>query len=57
MTKLGQWPLWLQLLVGLPHAALLLASVWLWWPKSGKGWLRFVCAIAYLWMFYLVFVR
>jgi len=57
MTKMAQWPLWLQLLVGLPHAALLVVTVWLWWPKSRKAWLRFVAVLAYLWLFYFVFVR
>ena len=53
MTRYSDWPLWLQVLVVGPHGVLLSALVWLWWPKSDKGWRRFWFVSAYLVAFYL----
>jgi|KBSMisStaDraftv2_1062788.scaffolds.fasta_scaffold586974_1 hypothetical protein len=57
MTKFDQWPLWLQLLVGVPHALLAMGLVWVWRPLRGRGFYWAVSAFAYLCLFYLVFVR
>jgi hypothetical protein len=34
MTKFDDWPFWLQLLVGVPHALLGGILVWVWTPKG-----------------------
>jgi hypothetical protein len=57
MIKFANWPHWLQLLVGIPHAILLVVMAYFWWPKTGKGLLWFFGLGAYLLLFYLVFVR
>ena len=57
MTKLEDWPLWLQMLVGLPHAILAITLVWFWTPTGKQGWYWAVGLFAYLWLFYVAFVR
>jgi len=57
MTKVANWPFWLQMLVLLPHGVLLLVLVWFWWPKSGRDLLRWFACFVYLLVFYFVFVR
>jgi hypothetical protein len=57
MTKFDHWPLWLQVLIGIPHLVLLVLIVWIWWPKSNRGWYWFVGVLVYLWIFYLAFMR
>jgi len=54
MTKFPDWPLWLQILVLVPHGVLGWVMFWLWWPKDNKGWKRFGILAAYLVLFYLV---
>ena len=57
MTKFGQWPAWLQVVVGVPHAVLLTFLVWIWSPQDAKSWYWFVGVLLYLGMFYFIFVR
>ncbi len=57
ITKFEDWPLWVQVLVGAPHAILAGVLVWVWTPKSNKGWYWAVGLFAYLCLFYLIFVR
>lgn len=57
ITKFEDWPLWVQVLVGIPHAILGGVLVWVWTPKSNKGWYWAVGLFAYLCLFYLVLVR
>jgi hypothetical protein len=57
MTKIDQWPMWLQVLVVVPHAVLATVLLWLWWPKSDREWLRFLACAAYLLLFYFVFIH
>ena len=57
MTKFADWPLWLQVLVGVPHALLGGILVWVWTPKSNRGWYWAVGLFVYLCLFYMVFVR
>ncbi len=57
MTKFDNWPLWLQLLVGVPHALLAGILVWVWTPLPGRGFYLAVGLFVYLCLFYLVFVR
>jgi len=56
MKKFDDWPLWLQLLVGIPHGVLALYLVWGWSSLRGRGFYWFVGLVAYVWLFYLVFV-
>ena len=57
MTKFEDWPLWLQVLVGVPHALLAMILVWVWTPTRKQGLYWAVGLFAYLCLFYLVFVR
>jgi hypothetical protein len=57
ITKFEDWPLWVQVLVGVPHALLAMALVWVWTPTRKQGLQVFVGLFAYLCLFYLVFVR
>lgn len=60
MTKAQDWPLWLQLLLGVPHAVLASVMCWLWWPKTDKEWRLFGFLVAYLLLaltFYMIFLR
>jgi len=54
MTKFSQWPVWLQVLVLVPHGVLGWAAFWLWWPKSKKEWRRFTLVAVYLFGVFLV---
>ena len=56
MTKFDDCPLWLKLVVGIPHAIIYIVAL-LWVLKSAKDW-RWVPRIAiYFIVFYLLFVR
>ena len=57
MVKFHNWPFWLQMLVVTPHAILVLVLLGFWWPRSAKQWGWYVGLLAYLWLFYLIFVR
>jgi len=57
MLKVQNWPFWLQLLVILPHAALLSEMVLVWSPKSLRGWLTQGACVIYLILFYFIFIR
>jgi hypothetical protein len=58
VTKLNDWPLWLQLLVMAPHCALVGAG-WFYTPKSKQGerwlWLIWAYLIAFFLVMYFVF--
>ena len=54
MPKFSDWPVWLQMLVVVPHAIIGMIATLLWWPKSTKEWRRFGIVAAYLLMFYLI---
>jgi hypothetical protein len=54
MTKYGDWPHWLQMLVVVPHGILGFMATILWWPKSKEGWRKFGFVATYLLLFYLV---
>jgi len=55
MTKAQDWPLWLQIIVGIPNAV---GLVWafLWTPKTEKGLVCLYAFIAYIFLFQLLFV-
>jgi len=55
MTKAQDWPLWLQMIVGIPNAV---GLVWagLWTPKTQKGLICLSAFIAYIFLFQLLFV-
>jgi CHASE2 domain-containing sensor protein len=36
-TKFNDWPLWVQLLVGVPHALLAGILAWVWRPLQGRS--------------------
>ena len=57
MTKFDQWPLWVQVVVGIPHAALITVMAWIWIPKTSRDWLQFTACLAYLLLFYFIFVH
>ena len=57
MTKFEDWPLWLQVLVGVPHGLLAGILAWDWTPTGKRGWYWAVALFAYLCFLYLVFVR
>ena len=57
MTKFDHWPMWLQLLVGLPHAMFLAILFWIWWPRTLRDWLFGAACFAYFVLFYFVFIR
>lgn len=57
MTKFADWPLWLQVLVGVPHALLAGVLAFVWRPLRGKSLYWAVGLFAYLCVFYLIFVR
>ncbi len=56
VTKFDQWPLWLQLLIGIPNAIILSIVLWLWWPKKEKETNRFIwISMIYLLGFFLFY--
>jgi hypothetical protein len=60
MSKFDQWPMWLQLLFGIPNA--IVASVlMIWWPKDEQGWNKYgKIAIPYfvvVLLFYFFFLK
>jgi len=57
MTKFAHWPLWVQIVVAVPHALLAGLVLWGWWPKTRRGYWWFTGAVIYLFVFYFVFVR
>jgi hypothetical protein len=57
MTKFDHWPIWLQLLVGLPHAIFLVIMIWIWWPKTTRDWLFGLACFTYYALFYFVLIR
>jgi hypothetical protein len=57
MMKFADWPLWLQVLVGVPHALLAGILIWVWSPTNNRGWYWSVGAFVYLCLFYFIFVR
>jgi hypothetical protein len=56
MTKIESWPLWLQQLVVIPHAAVLF---WLLLrnPKTRRGWYFVYGFMAYMAVVYYFFLR
>jgi hypothetical protein len=57
MTKFDQWPMWLQLAVGLPHAIFLAVLAWIWYPKTTRDWLFGAACLAYFLLFYFLCIR
>jgi hypothetical protein len=55
--KLQTWPRWLQIVVMIPHAALIAVLLWVWWPKTSREWRWFGALLAYAVVFYLIFIR
>ena len=55
MTRAQDWPLWLQIVVGIPNAVGL-AWAFLWSPKTEKGLICVYAFIAYIFLFQLLFV-
>ena len=54
LPRVSDWPMWLQVVVFLPHAVLAGVLMWVWWPKEDDEWFRFLGWAAYLLAFYLV---
>ncbi len=57
MINTDHWPLWLKYAVLVPHVALLAVLVWLWWPKSTKGWRWASGLFLYFLIVYFVLLR
>ena len=57
MTKFDHWPMWLQLIVGLPHAMFLALLMWIWWPRTPRDWLFGAACLTYFVAFYFIFIR
>ena len=56
--KIETWPMWLQIVVMVPHALLAGALLWLWWPRESAKQRRWFLALsAYFLLFYWIFVR
>ena len=57
MSKFEQWPLWLQLLFGIPNAIVMTILLVVWWPKNAKELKRYeVFAVPYLILFFLFYL-
>jgi len=54
MLKFSAWPLWLQVVVLVPHGLLGFAAFWFWWPKSKEEWRKFGFVAGYLFVVFLV---
>jgi len=57
VTKFEDWPLWVQALVGIPHALLAGILAWVWRPLRGRSLYWAAGLFVYLCLFYLVFVH
>ena len=61
MRNINQWPIWLQLLIGIPNAIVLTVLLWIWWPTNMKEFKRYrIVTIPYIilvFLFYLIFIR
>jgi hypothetical protein len=61
MSKVDEWPLWLQLLIGIPNAIVMTILFAVWWPKNAKAYKRFQVItwpyLVLLSLFYFFFVR
>ncbi len=55
MTKAKDWPMWLQIALGVPNAV---GLVWafLWTPKTQKGLICVYAFLAYIFLFQILFV-
>jgi hypothetical protein len=54
MKRFSDWPLWLQIVVVVPHGILGFIAFWLWWPRSRNERNKFLIVAVYLFAFYLV---
>lgn len=50
----SDWPLWVRILVLVPHVALTAYALYIWWPKSGREENLGLLVAAYLLAFVLV---
>ena len=55
MTRAQDWPLWLQIVAGIPNAAGLVWAL-VWTPKTQKGLNCVYAFLAYIWLFQILFV-
>ena len=53
VPQFDEWPKWLQEIVWVPNAALVVILM-IWWPKNPRGWRRFGFILAWLVAFLLV---
>ncbi len=53
MIKIEDWPMWLQWLVAVPNAVILV-SLMIWYPKTRKGWYVASCLIGCEIIFFLL---
>ena len=55
MTKAQDWPLWLQIIVGVPNAVGLVWAL-VWTPKTQRGLNCLYAFLAYIFLFQILFV-
>ncbi len=55
MAKAEDWPMWLQIVVGVPNAVGLVWAL-LWTPKTQKGLICVYAFLAYIFLFQIIFV-
>jgi len=56
MSRFEHWPLWLQLVIAIPNAIIMVSLLWIWWPKKAKDINRFsAIAGTYLLLLYLAY--
>jgi hypothetical protein len=57
VTKFADWPLSIQLLIGVPHVLVAVLAVWFWSPTTRKQLYWYAGGLVYYALFYLIFVR
>jgi hypothetical protein len=55
MTKAEDWPMWLQIIVGIPNAVGLTWAI-AWTPKTEKGLVCLYAFLAYIFLFLVLFI-
>ena len=55
LTKAEDWPMWLQIAVGVPNA-IGLTLAWVWNPKTEKGLICQFAFLVYIFLFVVLFV-
>jgi hypothetical protein len=57
MSRIDHWPMWLQTVAMLPFVACVCVQVWILWPTTKREWLLSLASLAYMILFYFIFIR